>query len=196
MCFRRLLAAPIVLASLHATAPSPAKATPLLDADPIKVTREVIVPADVRTVFDFVTSEDVLPKVLTGYGLVPAVVHTSDRTGPWAKVGSRRTVHLGDGNTAREEVRAYQKPSYFAYKVDNPTFVLRHFMTEAIGEWWFSADPSGGTHIRWTYSFKPKSPLAEIPLALFAYTQWSGYMDTCLNNVRRLLTGVPVTSAR
>ena len=41
----------------------------------------------------FVTAEDVLPKVLTGYGLLPAVVRTSGNTGPWDHPQSVRTVH-------------------------------------------------------------------------------------------------------
>ena len=40
----------------------------------ISVTREVVVQAGIQEVFDFVAAEDVLPVVLTGYGLVPAVV--------------------------------------------------------------------------------------------------------------------------
>ncbi len=36
----------------------------------------------IADVFDFVASEDVLPKILTGYGLVPAVAFTSDVSGP------------------------------------------------------------------------------------------------------------------
>jgi hypothetical protein len=67
-------------------------------------------------VFDFVGAEDVLPKVLTGYGMLPAVVRTSGNTGPWDKPGSNRLVHLKDGTTAREEVTAYRRPEYFAYK--------------------------------------------------------------------------------
>jgi hypothetical protein len=36
-------------------------------------------------VFDFVSAEDVLPKVLTANGFLPAVVATSGNTGPWTE---------------------------------------------------------------------------------------------------------------
>ena len=65
-------------------------------------TIEAHVGADIAMVFDFVAAEDVLPKVLTGYGLVPAVVRTSGNSGPWDAPGSIRTVHLAGVTTARE----------------------------------------------------------------------------------------------
>ena len=70
----------------------------------VAVTRQIFVPGRIVDVFDFVAGEDVLPKILTGYGLVPAVAFTSDVSGPWDQVGSHRIVHLADGSTAEEQV--------------------------------------------------------------------------------------------
>jgi hypothetical protein len=81
-----------------------------------EATMEIDVAAAIEVVFDFVSAEDVLPKVLTGCGLLPPVERTSGNTGPWDRPGSSRTVHLADGNTAREEVTAYARPTYFAYR--------------------------------------------------------------------------------
>ncbi len=81
---------------------------------PSSVTREAVVSAGSEAAFDFVAAEDVLPKVLTGYGLLPAVVATSGNTGSWSEPGSRRIVHLADGSTAREEVTRYDRPGHFA----------------------------------------------------------------------------------
>ena len=151
----------------------------------VSVTREAVVPAGAEAAFDFVAAEDVLPKVLTGYGLLPAVVATSGNTGPWSEPGSRRIVHLADGNTAREELTHYERPGRFAYRVSDPTFALRHLMKEARGEWWFSPVEGGGTRIRWTYTFQPRGALTSVPLALFARMQWAGYMDACMDNIVR-----------
>jgi hypothetical protein len=46
----------------------------------IAVTLEAHIAAVSLPVFDFVAAEDVLPKVLTGYGLLPAVVRTAGNT--------------------------------------------------------------------------------------------------------------------
>jgi hypothetical protein len=132
--------------------------------------------------FDFVAAEDVLPKILTGYGMVPGVASTSDISGPWDRPGSHRIVHLADGSTARERVTHHDRPAYFACRVSDPSFALKHLMTEARGEFWFTS-ANGGTQVKWTYSFGARNWLAKIPLTLFVKTQWKGYMDVCLANV-------------
>jgi hypothetical protein len=140
--------------------------------------------AAIEPVFDFVSAEDVLPKVLTGYGLLPGVASTSGNTGPWNRPGSSRTVHLADGNTAREEVTAYERPNYFAYRTDNYSFALKYISTGAKGQWWFNAD-NGLTHIKWSYAFTAKGPFTAVLLSLFVRSQWAGYMRVCLGNTRR-----------
>ena len=151
-----------------------------------EATMEIDVAAAIELVFDFVSAEDVLPKVLTGYGLLPPVERTSGNTGPWDRPGSSRTVHLADGNTAREEVTAYARPTYFAYRTDNYTFALKFIATGAKGQWWFNAD-SEVTHIKWRYEFTAKGRVTAVLLSLFVCTQWAGYMRVCLENTRRYL---------
>ena len=148
----------------------------------VPVTREAIIPGPIRDVFDFVAAEDVLPKVLTGYGLVPGVGHTSDITGPWSEPGSRRIVHLLDGSTVHEGLTRYDRPRYFAYCVSDPSFALRHLMIDAKGEWWFT-ETDEGSRALWTYTFRAKNRLAKLPLGLFVGTQWKGYMDVCIANI-------------
>lgn len=145
----------------------------------VAVKREITIAAPLEDVFDFLCAEDVLPKILTGYGLIPAVVSTSGNTGPWDTSGSVRTVHLADGSSAREEVTDYIRPGYFAYKVSEPTFVLKHLIQVACGQFWFDAT-SEGTRITWIYTFTAKNALTRIPLYAFANTQWAGFMDVCL----------------
>jgi hypothetical protein len=146
------------------------------------VTRNAFVSARIEDVFDFVAAEDVLPKILTGYGLVPGVASTSEISGPWDRPGSHRIVHLLDGSTVNEGVTEYDRPSYFAYRVSNPSFALRHLMTEARGQFWF-APVQAGTRLKWTYTFRAKDRIAMLLLVLFVKTQWKGYMDICLANV-------------
>ena len=122
--------------------------------------------AKIVPVFDFIVPEDVLPKVLTGYGLLPGVVRTSGNTGPWDSPGSSRTVHLADGTTARETVTAYARPRHFSYRTDQYTFALRHFANSAVGEWWFD-ELLDRTHVKWTYTFNSKGILTVPILKLF-----------------------------
>jgi hypothetical protein len=73
----------------------------------IEVTRQALIAAPIDEVFNFEAAEDVLPKILTGYGLVPGVASTSDISGPWDRAGSHRIVHLADGSTLNEGVTEY-----------------------------------------------------------------------------------------
>jgi len=148
----------------------------------IAVTRELFIPGDIRDVFDFIAAQDVLPKILTGYGLVPGVASTSDVSGPWDQPGSTRIVHLLDGSTVNEGVTHYDRPAYFAYRVSDPSFSLKHLMSYARGQFWF-VRAEGGTQVKWTYTFRARNGFAKIPLRLFVSTQWKGYMDVCLKNV-------------
>jgi Polyketide cyclase / dehydrase and lipid transport len=153
----------------------------------ISITRKAVIAASPEVVFNFVTAEDVLPKVLTGYGPLPAVTKTSGNTGPWTTVGSARLVHLADESTVREQLTRYAPSTYFAYRVwefGNP--IIRTLANEAKGEWTFSRVPEG-TSIAWTYTFSAKNSLAALPLSGIMKLLWRGYMDVCLENTMRLL---------
>jgi Polyketide cyclase / dehydrase and lipid transport len=153
----------------------------------IAVTRQAVIPGTPEEVFSFIAAEDVLPKVLTGYGPLPAVVRTSENTGPWDRPGSARRIHLADGTTVREQVTDHDGPRFFAYRVwdfGNP--IVRTLANEARGEWTFST-ATGGTQVTWTYTFTAKSSLAAVPLSGIAQWLWRGYMDVCLDNAVRIM---------
>lgn len=96
-------------------------------------------------------------------------------------------MHLLDGSTVHEGITHYDRPSYFAYHVSDPSFSLKHLMSHACGQWWFVA-VDGGTHAKWTYTFQARNRLTKIPLSLFVKTQWKGYMEVCLKNVVKHFT--------
>jgi len=100
----------------------------------VAVTLERFIAGDIQAVFDFVAAQDVLPKILTRYGLVPGVASTSDVSGPWDQPGSTRTVHLLDGSTLREGLTHHARPTYFAYRISEPSFSLKHLMSHARGQ--------------------------------------------------------------
>ena len=154
----------------------------------IKVTRQLFVPKKPDEVFKFIAAEDVLPKVLTGYGPLPAVIKTSGNTGPWDVVGSSRVVHLADKTTVREQLTHYNYSEYFAYKIwdfGNP--IVKTLATGGRGEWTFIA-AEGGTQVTWTYTFVAKNGLTAIPMSGIAQILWRGYMDVCLENTLRIMT--------
>jgi Polyketide cyclase / dehydrase and lipid transport len=173
-------------ASITSPASSP-KGSAVMPSE-VSITRTALIPGATEAVFAFIAAEDVLPKVLTGYGPLPAVVRTSDHTGPWDQVGSARVVHLADGGTAREQVTLLEAPRRFAYRVwdiSNP--IISALTTEARGDWTFVA-VAQGTQVTWTYTFVAKNAIAAVPLSAIAQVLWRGYMDVCLENSVRLMT--------
>ena len=165
-------------------APNPESA---MTAPTVAVTRQAVIPGTPDAVFRFIAAEDVLPKVLTGYRPLPAVVGTSQHTGPWDQPGSARVVHLADGSTAREQLTHHDAPRFFAYRVwdfGNP--ILSRLADEARGEWTFAAVPQG-TQVTWTYTFRAKNRWTALPLSGIAHLLWRGYMDVCLDNAVRLM---------
>lgn len=154
----------------------------------VSITRQAVIPGTPEAVFKFISAEDVLPKVLTGYGPLPAVVKTSENTGPWTIAGSARLIHLADGSTVREQVTHFEPSKRFAYRVwefGNP--LVRTLATGARGEWTFSPAP-GGTLVTWTYTFTAKNSVTALPLSGITQILWRGYMDVCLENSTRLMS--------
>jgi hypothetical protein len=153
----------------------------------VAITRQAILPGTPDQVFQFITAEDVLPKILTGFGPLPAVVRTSENTSPWDRPGSARLIHLADGSTVREQLTDYDRPRFFAYRVwavENP--IVRRLAVEARGEWTFAAEASG-TRVTWTYTFTARNRWAAVPLFGITQLLWRGYMNVCLNNAIRIL---------
>jgi Polyketide cyclase / dehydrase and lipid transport len=158
-----------------------------MNSHEISITRKIVIASKPEVVFNFVAAEDVLPKVLTGYGPLPAVVKTSENTGPWTVPGSARRVHLADKSVLREQLTHYQPAKYFAYRVfDFGHPLLRTLATEGKGEWTFTEVPEG-TLVTWTYTFTAKNALTAIPMSGITQVLWRGYMNVCLENTAKLL---------
>lgn len=141
---------------------------------------------DSETAFDFVTAEDVLPKILTGYGWVPGVTHTSELTDDWREPGASRLVHLKGGGTVREEMVECLPPHRFEYIVRDFTISLKRLVWFGVGSWVFTP-VEGGVLIHWTYTFRARSGLAAWLLTWIVRVHWLGYMRQALVHMDQLL---------
>jgi hypothetical protein len=139
----------------------------------------------VERLFDVIVAEDVLPKVLLRWGPVPAVVGTRENSGPWDTPGSQRTVLLGDGSTAREQVLVWERPARFEYRVDEFTNPLGRLVDHAIGAWLFTGDGDSSS-FQWTYTFHWSRRGAGLVLGAFVPTAWARYMAQCADRCAQL----------
>lgn len=135
--------------------------------------------------FDVVVAEDVLPKVLHRWGPIPGVRDTADLTGPWDTPGSSRKVRLEDGSSAHETLLRWERPSAFAYRVEEMTNPLGRLVDHAMGEWEFAATATG-SRFRWTYTFTPRTAATGPLLRLFVAVAWARYMSGCADRTLAL----------
>ena len=163
----------------------------MTDLYPVSITRYTKIAASQETVFAFIVAADVLPKVLTGYGPLPAVTGTSNQSAPWDQPGATRTVHLRDGSTVQEQVTGFERPYHFRYQVwDFTNPIIRSLADKATGEWTFT-ESEGVTHTEWTYTFFTDSRLKRLPLNAIVKLFWRGYMDVCLRNSQAMIEQSP-----
>lgn len=130
-----------------------------------------------------------LPRILPGWGPLPAVIATEGQTGPWDAPGSRRVVRLADGSEAEEVVTACETPRRFSYRVSGFTNPLIKALAEAAeGEWTFTERDGApaATEVVWTYAFIPRSALTAGPLSLVVRFLWRRYMQAGLSAMKRL----------
>jgi hypothetical protein len=186
LCFAGTLAL-VLNGCSNVPVPTPATTSKEKEMHPVSITLEETFSVPRRKIFDFIVAQDVLPKVLTGYGPLPAVVSTRDVSGPWDQPGSWRHVVLADGSTAREQVTAFDRDTYFAYQVSEFTFAVKYLATHAQGQWWFTELDADKTQVRWTYTFYARNSLAAVPLKIFAKLFWRGYMQVCMDHTREQL---------
>jgi len=112
------------------------------------------------------------------------VTRTTGTTGPWNVPGSTRIVHLSDGTTCRETVKAATAPDYFAYRITEfSSRRLRMLVREANGQWWFT-DEGAGTHAKWTYTAESRSFLVTPILVPVIKILWNRSMRSTMNRIK------------
>lgn len=142
------------------------------------------IPVDIETVFDVFAPID-LTTIMTGYGPLPACAGIEDQDGAWDGIGQSRIIRLADGGGMLETLTAFQRPTHFAYTINELTNVLRFLVKDFHGAWFFEDEtPTDGaapsTHARWRYEFVPHSvltwPLSWVIVKFF----WRPYMAQAL----------------
>jgi hypothetical protein len=159
-----------------------------MSLQPVAVTRTIVLRVPPGEAFDFLSGADVLPKILKGHGLLPAVTGTSEQTGPWDMPGSKRMIHLSDRTTVREEVLRAERGVYFGYHVwdyTNPLF--KRLVDHARGSFEFRQE-GAGTSVAWTYAFTPRGAMTRPLLWLIVHLLYQGYMESCLRETMRILS--------
>ena len=117
-----------------------------------------------------------LEAMLPGGGGLPKVTRTEPLDGPpWGEVGAGRRVFLEDGTSVAEAITEAAPPRLFRYQVWGFEGLPARLLSHAQGEFVFDA-ADGGTALRWTYAFKPRSGLLRPLVGLFVRRQFAPFM--------------------
>lgn len=147
-------------------------------------TESFTVNAPIEEVFKFIVAEDVLPKILKRYRIIPAVTGSTIHKGDWETPGSYRTVHFANGTTLREELNNFDRPDFFAYTVSDFSGFQRRLTTHGRGEWMFD-EIDDVTHVSWTYTFHARNRVKRPIVRLFVRTDFKTYMRRSIELIKK-----------
>lgn len=188
-CTRPMILMTLLLALLPADSTDASKPVPpLAPASAYVVVEErMTVPMTVDAIYDAVVNNP-LEETLHGSDGIPDVIGTTVLTPGWAKVGSRRIVHLADSSRVTEQLLKLDRPNYFSYVVWDIRNSLGTVAAHVHGEWWFTPSANGTTEIIWRYSIKPKSGIVRPLVALFVKPRIRKFLQQTLANFHTLAT--------
>ena len=152
----------------------------------ISHTEEINVQAPIHMAWEVFTREGSSIKFLKKRGMIPGVKNYELKNGAWDHVGACRIVNLEDGNHITEEIIQFDSNRYFESKLTNFTNFLKNDTEYSQGQWWF-VSVEGGTQIKWTYSFKPKTQISKAILITGMNLFFKGYMVNSMNNIKNLI---------
>jgi hypothetical protein len=134
-----------------------------------------------------------LSRIMHRYAILPAVVATTDQTGPMHQPGSRRVVRFTDGTSAVEEVTSCDPPSVIDYRIRDLTSGFRHLVSHGLATIHFGDSASRGVLVHWRYTYIGRNLPATLLLQLLVPTIWRGFM---LSSLRRAKIIAEVEAAR
>lgn len=153
----------------------------------IQTKAQVIINADVESVFDASTDCRNLPKFFIGYKAIPAIVNARTTDGLPLQEGSIRIVDNSDGSSVEEIIVSLQRPDMQEYKLVKgfkPPFSW--LVRAASGQWSYEATDAR-TKITWEFKFETPNLFTYLIFRLMVKRPFQKAQEICLENVKRHL---------
>lgn len=151
----------------------------------IQVHAEAFVPGPRPRVFEYAVQAENLPRLFTGYGVIPAIRGARlVESGP-LRVGSQRRVENADGSVVNEEVTGLVQGELHQYRLTGLRPPFSWLVRSGESTWRFS-DEGSGTRVRWTYEFNLTRPWVWPVAALLLFGPFAQAMARCLGHLARM----------
>ncbi len=154
---------------------------------------QITVNVSEEAAFQFISSSEKLPIWLKKSGPIPGADHVELLQEDYAKVGAKRKVYFVGGDSLQEELRTYNPPGNYSYRVTNIAGFLGKLSNEAFGQLWFDSE-GNGTRITWEYAFTYRSFLTRAVLSLFLTISYRPFLQKSLKHAKAYLESVPERS--
>ncbi len=146
-------------------------------------TAQIDVPRPAEEVFDLVVAPEAFPRIFHGVGPIPGITKAEMLDGAAPGNGTKRRVHMTDGNALDELIVAFDRPNRCRYRwASRIAPPLCWLVSGAEAEWTF--EPSGGsTSVRIVYNLELTTPLV-YPLAAPVAAVFRRWLMGALSRIR------------
>jgi hypothetical protein len=153
----------------------------------IQTRSQVIIKAQIETVFDVSTDSQNLPKFFAGYQGIPAIVRAKNIDGLPLHEGSIRIVDNSDGSSIEEVIVSLQRPTLQQYQLVKgfkPPFSW--LVRTASGQWLYETIDTK-TKVTWNFDFEVPNIFAYIIVRLVVQRSFQQAQDICLRNLKEYI---------
>ncbi|WP_271252239.1 SRPBCC family protein [Pseudanabaena sp. Chao 1811] len=155
----------------------------------IQSNAQIVINAEIATVFDASTDCKNLPKFFTGYQSIPAIVGAKTIDELPLHEGSIRIVDNSDGSSIEEVIVLLERPSTQKYKLIKgfkPPFSW--LVKTASGQWSYE-DLDSKTKVIWNFYFEMSNIFAYAIFRLAVLRPFQKAQDICLRNLKEYVEG-------
>ncbi|MDX2096688.1 MAG: SRPBCC family protein [Leptolyngbyaceae cyanobacterium bins.59] len=156
----------------------------------IQTRAQVLINADIETVFDTSTNCQNLPKFFTGYQAIPAIVSAKTGDGLPLREGGTRIVVNSDGSSIEEVIVGLKRPELQKYQLVKgfkPPFSW--LVRLASGDWSYQAI-GAQTQVTWNFRFEVRNIVAYSIFRLLVQEPFQKAQEICLANLKGYIEGM------
>jgi len=153
----------------------------------IQTNAQIVINADIESIFDASVDCQNLPKFFVGYKAIPAIVSAKTLDGLPLREGSMRIVDNSDGSSIEEIIVSMQRPHIQKYKLVKgfqPPFSW--LVCAASGQWSYE-EIDTRTKIKWEFKFDSPNLFTYLIFLLVVKQAFQKAQEICLENIKRHL---------